>query len=692
MPDPEVIQLMRQFKAQLLERETNQVQQLVSAWRILETTLEAQIFALAQDAADLGASGGVPSQNAIFRLGRFEALIAQIDSELANFTDEAENLITDGQLNIGLLGIEQAGASISSAAGIQVSFAVLPVEAIENMVAMAGDGSPLRTLLEASWPDAVEGLTNALIEGTALGRNPRVVARQMADGMAHSLNRMLNIARTEQLRVYREATRQQYINSGVVEGFRRLATHDSRVCPACLMSEGERYELDEQLREHPQGRCLLPGQTVLTRRGEVNIEDVRVGDWVLTHKNRYRLVLATSHKMYSGEVVKLSFEGNMLKATPEHPVLTQRGWVEASELKASDTLATLYSTEVRPSNRSTVQPKSDNVLSFLFPVSTLRPALCHRGSNSTANFIDGNAKSTLKISTANSHTGDSPALFNAANSSASLGLCTVFHRFWRVKARRCFAWGEFLFLCQLFRKSGLLFIWRFAASEGLIGSMLNWCINFIRLLVLIFASLQSSLYVAFSSTYRRLSQISKGSPSWLANCCSHFSWLIRPLSLRVFRSPNVLARWTTALRVRLGSNAAMAYESIPSKFLRMMSSSSLLQRMPAINEPLKIVDESYDGWVYDLQVDGDQSFVANNIIVHNCTLVPIITGVENPTWQLGPDWFREQPANTQQSILGPGRFAAWQDGAFELDQLVSVRENETWGASVQPTPLKELVP
>lgn len=257
MADPEVIRLMRQFKAQLLDRETDQVQQLVSAWRGLETTLEAQIFALAQDAADLRASGGVPSQNAIFRLGRFEALIAQIESELASYTEQAENLIAEGQLNIGLLGIEQAGASISSAAGIQVSFAVLPVEAITNMVAMAGDGSPLRTLLETSWPDAVEGLTKALIEGTALGRNPRVVARQMSDGMAHSLNRMLNIARTEQLRVYREATRQQYIASGVVEGFQRLATHDSRVCPACLMAEGERYELDEQLREHPQGRCTI---------------------------------------------------------------------------------------------------------------------------------------------------------------------------------------------------------------------------------------------------------------------------------------------------------------------------------------------------------------------------------------------------------------------------------------------------
>jgi SPP1 gp7 family putative phage head morphogenesis protein len=257
MPDPEVIQRMRQFKAQLLERETAQVQQLVAAWRILESTLEAQIFALAQDAADLRGSGGVPSADSVFRLGRFEALIAQIDSELRAYTNEAENLIADGQLNIGLLGLEQAGASINSAAGIQVSFAALPVEAIENMVALAGDGSPLRTLLEASWPDAVEGLTKALIEGTALGRNPRVVARQMADGMAHSLNRMLNIARTEQLRVYREATRQQYIRSGVVEGFRRLATHDSRVCPACLMADGERYELDEQLREHPQGRCTL---------------------------------------------------------------------------------------------------------------------------------------------------------------------------------------------------------------------------------------------------------------------------------------------------------------------------------------------------------------------------------------------------------------------------------------------------
>ena len=126
------------------------------------------------------------------------------------------------------------------------------------MVGLGGNGSPLRDLLVDSYGAAADGMLNALVRATATGQNPRVTARSMIrQGLSQSLNRMMVTARTEQMRVFRESSRMAYQASGVVSGYRRLATKDSRTCSACLMLDGELYELTETLREHPQGRCTL---------------------------------------------------------------------------------------------------------------------------------------------------------------------------------------------------------------------------------------------------------------------------------------------------------------------------------------------------------------------------------------------------------------------------------------------------
>jgi len=120
-----------------------------------------------------------------------------------------------------------------------------------------GDGSPLSAYLRATWGDAAVGMTDELLRATALGQNPRQTAKRMADGTTRSLNRMLNTARTEQLRVYRAASREQMAASGVVSGYKRIATHDARVCPSCLADEGTEYDLDETMPAHNQCRCSL---------------------------------------------------------------------------------------------------------------------------------------------------------------------------------------------------------------------------------------------------------------------------------------------------------------------------------------------------------------------------------------------------------------------------------------------------
>lgn len=256
MPTSEVIRLMRSFKASLLAGERAQVQAMAARWQAVERRLSGQIDALALEMANIARDGGTVSRGMLFSQMRYGALLMQLTDELEGYTGYVERSIEDRQRQLARLGIRHGEQAIR-AGGVQASFNRLPVAAVENLVGLAGNGSPLRSLLVASWPLSADRLTQELITGVALGYNPRKVARMMAQGMGASRDRMEVIARTEALRTYREANLESYKASGVVTSYARLATHDSRVCAACLLAEGTRYELDEEMPEHPQGRCTL---------------------------------------------------------------------------------------------------------------------------------------------------------------------------------------------------------------------------------------------------------------------------------------------------------------------------------------------------------------------------------------------------------------------------------------------------
>lgn len=256
MPDSAVVVQMRQYKAALLRQEQSQMREMAQRWLGVERRLHGQMDALALDMTRIAADGGRVSQEMLMTQVRYRELLIQLQGELRGFTDNVEVQITEQQRRLARLGIAHAENAIQ-VQGIRAGFNRLPVEAVENMVGLAGNGSPLRALLTATWPDAALGMTQELINGVALGWNPRKTARAMAAGATRSLDRMMVVARTEQLRVYKESNRQSYIASGVVTSYARLATHDRRVCAACLMDEGHVYELDETMPEHPQGRCTL---------------------------------------------------------------------------------------------------------------------------------------------------------------------------------------------------------------------------------------------------------------------------------------------------------------------------------------------------------------------------------------------------------------------------------------------------
>jgi hypothetical protein len=259
---------MRDHKAALLAKEHDQMREMASRWLELERSLEDKVSLVARQIADWRAEGKVVDVRRLYDLDRYRALLAQLRREMASYIDYADGLITTRQAEMIRTGIDHAGESIgavySQAGMVGTYFDRLPVEAVEGMVGLAGNGSPLKLLLTEAYADAANGLTRALIRSTGLGINPRMTAQAtqyLVDpeaakaGLADGLNRLMTIARTEQLRVYRETGRQQMIASRVVRGYRRLAAHQARTCAACLMADGTFYPMDQPFIDHANGRC-----------------------------------------------------------------------------------------------------------------------------------------------------------------------------------------------------------------------------------------------------------------------------------------------------------------------------------------------------------------------------------------------------------------------------------------------------
>jgi len=196
----------------------------------------------------------------IYRMRRYQKLLAQTREEMRTYNLWATEYIAGNQKKLGVLGINQAAESIRVSllpTGSVAFFDKIPVTAVEHMVGVAGEGGPIYTLLETAYPEAVDQMTDALIRNVALGIPPVQTAKEMMAGLAGGLNHALTVARTEQLRVYREASRLQYEASGAVKGYKRFASKSGKTCALCLALDGEVYPTEELMSVHPNDRCVM---------------------------------------------------------------------------------------------------------------------------------------------------------------------------------------------------------------------------------------------------------------------------------------------------------------------------------------------------------------------------------------------------------------------------------------------------
>ena len=80
--------------------------------------------------------------------------------------------------------------------------------------------------------------------------------------------------------------------------------------------------------------CLAAGTKVKTSKGDKNIEDIKVGEFVLTRKG-YKKVLESKQTGLKKVITRFGITG-----TPDHPIITTQGEVRLDTLSVSDTIYT----------------------------------------------------------------------------------------------------------------------------------------------------------------------------------------------------------------------------------------------------------------------------------------------------------------------------------------------------------------
>jgi hypothetical protein len=86
--------------------------------------------------------------------------------------------------------------------------------------------------------------------------------------------------------------------------------------------------------------CLCSHTKITVQYGFKNIEDIKVGDIVLTHTGNYRKVTNTFKRNINEKILTFELEnGRILKVTKNHLILTKnRGWIRAGDLTVQDSI------------------------------------------------------------------------------------------------------------------------------------------------------------------------------------------------------------------------------------------------------------------------------------------------------------------------------------------------------------------
>jgi SPP1 gp7 family putative phage head morphogenesis protein len=230
--------------------------QLSQAYKTIERSLNLQLRELLRDIEAAQKKGITVNQDWLRRSFRYQQLINQVKGQISGYSNGVNQFIRAKQSQAIDLGQFHAQQLIESA-DVGISFARLPTAAIEELIGVMQNGSPLSKVLDKLAPGVAKDIKNTLLTGLASGQGAAKIARDIRSVIDVPRWKALRLARTETLRAYRQSALSTYAqNDDVVSGWRWLSARSLTTCAGCWAADGTFFPNSKQFfPAHPACRC-----------------------------------------------------------------------------------------------------------------------------------------------------------------------------------------------------------------------------------------------------------------------------------------------------------------------------------------------------------------------------------------------------------------------------------------------------
>lgn len=241
--------LAARFSAELRAGEPEAARLLARIWRSAYERAGREVERALEQA---------PDQH-LFWAQRVQALRVQIAQEFSNAAALSADAALQRQALAATLAERHAATLLATAAPTSASFLRLAPDVVERWTALtASSSSPVRQALQRFAGREVEEAIELIAQGLAYGWNPTTTAELLSARFGVAATHALTVARTEQMRAYRDVTLEAYRrNDSLVEGWIWHAALDDRTCFVCTALHGTLHPLDEPMNGHPNCRCTM---------------------------------------------------------------------------------------------------------------------------------------------------------------------------------------------------------------------------------------------------------------------------------------------------------------------------------------------------------------------------------------------------------------------------------------------------
>lgn len=153
-------------------------------------------------------------------------------------------------------------------------------------------------------------------------------------------------SRTKSTEVFNRGRMEYFNSTGVVAAYQFAAILDDVTSEVCGNLHGLTFPAGEAPVPPMHFNALRHDSLILTNKGIYPINQVKIGDLVLTHEGNWKRVYDVMSKFEDKEYYEINLKnGETLNATGEHPVLIMRdgkyGWIRVDELTELDDIICL---------------------------------------------------------------------------------------------------------------------------------------------------------------------------------------------------------------------------------------------------------------------------------------------------------------------------------------------------------------